>query len=274
MFYETKAQKVFKVFNYIFLFLVMLITLLPFWYVIVVSFNSGGDFKKGGVYFWPRAFTIGNYLSAIRNEEVIRALWITVFRTVLQIITGLFCTLILAYALSINTFPGRKGITFFFYFTTIFSGGLIPYYMLLRDIGLTKSFWLYVIPCLYNFFNTVLVRHSFMGIPHELREAAQIDGAGDLRILFTIYLPCSLPIIATIAMYIGVSAWNDWYTGVYYQLDKSLMPIASILQNMIAGTPTPSKMAYVVISVLPILLFYPLIQKYYVAGVMNGSVKG
>ena len=274
MFYESTGQKIFKVVNYIILTLLGLITLLPFWYVVVVSLNAGWDFELGGVYFWPREFTINNYRSALRNERIIRALCVSIFTTAVRIGLSVFLTALLAYTLTFKDLPGKKGITLFFYFTTIASGGLIPYYMLLRDIGLTESIWLFVLPFLYNFFNTVYMRSSFESIPTDLREAAQIDGAGDLRILVSVYLPCSVATIATICLFVGVTAWNDWYTGVYYQLDKKLWPIASLLQEFVGGTPTPQEMAYLVISTIPIIIVYPWLQKYYVNGVMLGSIKG
>lgn len=274
MYIETKPYKVFKVLNYIVLTFLALITFLPFWYVLVVSLNSGGDFSRGGVFFWPRAFTIGNYRSALNDEAMIRSIFISVFTTGTLIAISLFFTSMLSYALAIKTLPGRKGITLFYYFTTIFSGGIVPYYLMLRDLGFTKSIWLFVIPFIYNFFNTVLLRTAFEDVHHELREAAQIDGAGELRILFTIYLPCALPTVATVALFVGVTSWNDWFTGVYYQLDKTLYPVATMLQQFTAGQPNPRKMAYLMVSIIPIIAVYPLIQKYYVNGIMLGSVKG
>ena len=274
MYLETKAQKAFKVFNYVFLTLLGMITFLPFWYVLVVSLNSGGDFSRGGVYFWPRVFTLSNYRAAFTNEEIIGSLCLSVFTTGTLVVVSVVFTSLLAYALSVKTMPGGKAVTLFYYFTTIFSGGMIPYYMMLRDIGLTKSVWLYVIPFIYNFFNTVLLRTAFQDVHHELREAAQIDGAGELRILFTIYLPCALPTVATVAMFVGVTSWNDWFTGVYYQLDKTLLPIATMLQRYVGGTPNPKEMAYLMVSIVPIIIVYPFIQKYYVNGIMLGSVKG
>ena len=274
MYLETKAQKAFKVFNYVFLTLLGMITFLPFWYVLVVSLNSGGDFSRGGVYFWPRVFTLNNYRAAFTNEEIIGSLCLSVFTTGTLVVVSLVFTSLLAYALSVKTMPGGKAVTLFYYFTTIFSGGMIPYYMMLRDIGLTKSVWLYIIPFIYNFFNTVLLRTAFQDVHHELREAAQIDGAGELRILFTIYLPCARPTVATVAMFVGVTSWNDWFTGVYYQLDKTLLPIATMLQRYVGGTPNPKEMAYLMVSIVPIIIVYPFIQKYYVNGIMLGSVKG
>lgn len=293
---DTASQKVFKVFNAIFLSLFALSTVYPFWYVLVASFNDGRDFSKGGVYLLPRLFTLENYIIAFQNKQIVTAFSISVFRTVLGVILGVALTALLAYAISIRSLPGRTGLSLFFYFTTIFSGGMVPYFMLLRDLGLTKSVWIYVIPSLYSFFNMLLMRTYFDTVPKEIREAAQIDGAGEARILFQIYLPLSMPIIATIALFIGVGQWNEWFTGAYYVSNQDIIPAATLLQKILneamsqtvikqgqenAGmalvksyTPQSLQMAFVMILTMPIIVVYPFLQKYYVKGVMIGSVKG
>lgn len=292
---ETKPQKIFKVFNYIFLTLFGIATFYPFWYVLVASFNSGRDFVKGGVYFFPREFTLQNYSMAFKDPKIFDSLGISVGRTLFGVVLGLIFTALLAYALSVKTLPGKTLFTFIFYFTTIFSGGMIPYYMVLRDLGLTRSFWLYVFPFIFNFFNFVLLRTNFQTFPSELREAAQLDGAGDLRILFQIYLPLSMPILATLALFIGVGHWNDWFTGAYYQGNMDLIPAATLLQRLLKEASSSSslkvgqevgsigmkqytsqslQMAFVMILTMPIVIVYPFLQKYYVKGVMVGSVKG
>lgn len=292
---QTKSQKVFKWFNYIFLSLFGFVTLYPFWYVLIASFNTGRDFARGGVYVFPREFTLQNYAMAFKDTRIYASLGITVSRTAIGVVLGLAFTALLAYALCIKTLPGRTFFTFLFYFTTIFSGGMIPYYMLLRDLGLTKSFWLYIFPAIFSFFNFVLLRTNFSTIPDEIRESAQLDGAGDARILFQFYLPLSLPILATLALFIGVGHWNDWFTGAYYQSNLDLIPAATLLQKLLkeatAGstiqvgqetqlgslqeyTSQSLQMAFVMILTMPIVVVYPFLQKYYVKGVMVGSVKG
>lgn len=292
---ETRAQRVFQVFNYIFLTLFGLATFYPFWYVLVASFNQGRDFTRGGVYLWPRAFTLENYGMAFDDDRIFSSLGISVARTLIGVVLGLFFTALVAYAVSVKTLPGRTAFTFFFYFTTIFGGGMIPYYMLLRDLGLTKSFWLYVLPSIYSFFNFLLMRTNFDTIPNELRESAQLDGAGDVRILFQIYVPLSTPIIATLALFIGVGHWNDWFTAAYYQTDQDLWPAATLLQRLLSEATASStiklgqetniatlqsytsqslQMAFVMLLTMPIVVVYPFLQKYYVKGVMVGSVKG
>lgn len=292
---ESRSRKIFMVCNYIFLALFGFISLYPFWYVLIASLNTGRDFAKGGVFFWPRVFTWENFAHAFKDSRIFDSLSISVARTLLGVVLGLFFTALIAYALSVKTLPGKTFFTFFFYFTTIFGGGMIPYYMLLRDMGLTKSFLLYVIPAVYSFFNFLLLRTYFDNIPPELRESAQIDGAGETRILFGIFIPLSKPILATLALFIGVGHWNDWFTGAYYQSRTALYPAATLLQRLLSEATASStikvgqetslsamttytsqslQMAFVMLLTMPIVVVYPFLQKYYVKGVMIGSVKG
>lgn len=292
---ETKGQKIFKVFNYTFLGLLGLVTFYPFWYVLVASFNTGRDFLRGGVWLFPREFTLENYIKAFADDRIFPSLVISVAATLISVLVGLICTSLAAYAMSIKTLPGRKFMNFFWYFTSIFSGGMIPYYMVLRDLGLTSSFWLYILPSIYVFYNFVLLRTNFANIPYELRESAQLDGASELTIISRIYLPLCKPILATIALFIGVGKWNDWFTAAYYQSKTALYPAATVLQrilveasagasakvgqevaqgSMTSYTTQSLQMAFVMILTMPIAVVYPFLQKYYVKGVMVGSVKG
>ena len=236
---------------------------------------------RGGVWIWPRAFTLENYQMAFEDPTIGTSLLISVSATILSIVLGLIVTALAAYALSIKTLPGRSL--------------MVPYYMVLRDLKLTSSFWLYVIPGLYSFYNFVLLRSNFATIPGELRESAQLDGANDWTILSRIYLPLSKPILATLTLFIGVGKWNDWFTGAYYQSKAALYPAATVLQKILSEATASSQikagqetqlgnvtsftsqslqMAFVMILTMPIVVIYPFLQKYYVKGVMVGSVKG
>ncbi len=288
------SRKAFLVCTYLFLTAFGLITFYPFWYVLIASLNTGRDFVRGGVYFWPREFTLENFAHAFNDARIFASLTVSVSRTLIGVIVGLFFTALIAYALSVRTLPGRTFFTFFFYFTTLFGGGIIPYYMLLRDLHLTRSFWLYIIPAIYSFFNFLLLRTNFDTIPLELRESAQLDGAGEATILFRIYLPLSKAILATLALFIGVGHWNDWFTGAYYQSRTEFFPAATLLQKLLSEAVTASvklgqessaltmtsytsqslQMAFVMILTMPIVVVYPFLQKHYVKGVMVGSVKG
>jgi putative aldouronate transport system permease protein len=296
---RSKGEKVFEVFNIIFMCLLGFATLYPFWYILVASFNVGRDFARGGVYFWPRAFTLENYEVAIEDPRIFASLTISVGRTAIGTVLSVLGTALISYAVIVDKVPGRTAFTFFFYFTTLIGGGMIPYYMLLRSLGLTRSFWLYVIPGIYSFFNFVLMRTYFKTVPLEMMESAQMDGAGHATILFRIYFPLALPVIATIALFVGVGHWNDWFTGAYYQSRENLWPAATVLQRMLresivnysglegresqalmeelamrSWTPQALQMAFVMLLTMPIVFVYPFLQKYYVRGVMIGAVKG
>ncbi|MCL1787051.1 MAG: carbohydrate ABC transporter permease [Defluviitaleaceae bacterium] len=292
---QTKGQRIFNVFNILFLALLGFLTFYPFWYVLVASFNVGSDFVRGGVYFWPRAFTLENYQRAFRDPRIFDSLQISVLRTAIGVVVGLFFTSLIAYACTVKTLPGRTGFIFLFYFTTIFGGGMIPYFILLRNLGLNRSFWLYVIPGVFSFMNFLLMRVYFDTLPEELRESAKMDGAGHVRILFQIYWPLSAPIIATLALFIGVGHWNDWFTGAFFQSRTELFPAATLLQRLLSEaspaamreegqeviqdlmrtfTPMSLQMAFVMILTMPIVALYPFLQKYFVKGVMIGAIKG
>lgn len=292
---ETKGQKVFKIFNYTFLGLLGLVTFYPFWYVLIASLNTGRDFMRGGVWLFPREFTLENYIKAFADDRILPSLKISVTATILSVVVCLVFTALAAYAMSVKTLPGKTGLNFFWYFTTIFGGGMIPYYMVLRSLGLTNSYWLYIFPSIYNFYNFVLLRTNFANIPYELRESAQLDGASELTILSRIYIPLSKPILATLALFFGVGKWNDWFTAAYYQSQAKLYPAATVLQRILAEASAGSQvkvgqetalgsmtsyttqslqMAFVMILTMPIVIVYPFLQKYYVKGVMVGSVKG
>jgi len=292
---ETRGQKIFKLFNYTFLGALGLITFYPFWYVLVASLNTGRDFLRGGVWLFPREFTLENFAKAFQDSRIFPSLKISVAATLLSLVIGLTFTALAAYAMSVKTLPGRTFLSFFWYFTTIFSGGMIPYFIVLRSLKLTSSFWLYVIPSIYSFYNFVLLRTSFSNIPYELRESAQLDGASEWTILSRIYIPLSKPILATLALFIGVGKWNDWFTAAYYQSKTALYPAATVLQRILAEasagnqvkvgqetavgsltsyTSQSLQMAFVMILTMPIVVVYPFLQKYYVKGVLVGSVKG
>jgi putative aldouronate transport system permease protein len=291
----TRSQRIFNVFNVIVMALLAVITFYPFWYVLIASFNVGSDFVRGGVYFWPREFTLENYERAFRDPRIFQSLQISLSRTAIGVVVGIVFTSLVAYACTVKTLPGRVGFIFFWYFTTIFGGGLIPYFILLRNLGLNTSFWLYIIPGVFSFFNFLLMRVYFDTIPEELRESAMMDGAGHTRVLFQIYWPLSMPIIATLILFIGVGHWNDWFTAAFFQSRTELFPAATVLQRLLSEaspaamreegqysaqdvmrtfTPMSLRMAFVMILTMPIVALYPFLQKYFVKGVMIGAIKG
>jgi putative aldouronate transport system permease protein len=294
---KRPAQVLAKAFIYVIVGLFGFATFYPFWYILIASFNTGADFTRGGVYLWPRVFTLANYREAFLSRLIVNALLISVGRTVIGVFLGVIFTALFAYAMHIRTLPGRTWLVIYFFITTIVSGGMIPYYFLLRALGLTKSFWIYVWPSIFSFFNMVLMRTFFDGIPSELRESAVVDGASEWRVIARIYAPLSVPVLATVALFIGVGHWNDWFTGAYYVSNQRLYPAATYLQKILTEaqaaqtiqvgresasvfdavsqtTPQSLQMAFVILLTMPIVLVYPFLQKYYVKGVMIGAIKG
>lgn len=272
----------------------------PMWYILVLSFNEGQDAVMGGIYWWPRNFTLGNYIVILSNDIILNAFWISVMRTVIGTLGSLLVTSMVAYALSRMELPGRKQLTFFFLFIMLFSGGLIPFYIQLVNLNLINTFWVYVIPSLFSVWNMLVMRTSFRNnIPESIVESAKIDGAGYTRIYFTLVLPFSLPLLAALGLFTAVFHWNDWYTGAFFVQDIQLQPLPTYLQrimssveasnlisasqlnssreasmyNPAAVTTKSVRMATIMLTTLPILLVYPFLQRFFVKGVLIGSVK-
>lgn len=296
----TRQFSLFNCLNYIFLTLFGLSMIYPFIYILIYSLNDGKDSMMGALYFFPRKFTLDNYAEVFENARIWQAYKITLFRTVLGTFLHVALCTLMAYALSKKSLPGRTFFTFYIFLPTIFSAGFIPYFITLQKLHLINTFWVYVIPMLFNFMHIVILRTFLQGIPEELEESARIDGYGDFQIFVRIILPLSGPVLATIALFIGVSHWNDWFSGAYYVSNKELIPVQTLLQEMLTeaealsssmqraaqqggqtvnvniegATPESLRMALLVITVFPILCIYPFLQRYFVKGVMIGSVKG
>lgn len=295
---KSVGDRIFNFINYVLLTALGFSTLYPFIYALVLSFNDGHDALKGGIYFWPRVFTLDNYNRAFQNPNILGAFKISVARTVLSIVLSVFLTALLAYAISKKGLPGRKYFVFFFYFTMLFNGGLIPRYVLYRELNLINNFWIYVLPGLYSFYNAIVIKTYFDGIPDSLSEAAEIDGCSELQIFFRIMLPLSMPVLATISLFVGVGSWNDWFTGEYFVTKQELIPAATLLNKLLSEatfessigadgfenvnealrmnsnvTPESLRMTFLIIITVPILCIYPFLQKYFVKGVMIGSIK-
>ena len=295
---RTIGDRIFDGINYLLLSILGFTTLYPFIYALVLSFNDGNDALKGGIYFWPRKFTLDNYYKAFQNPNISSAFQISIARTVLSVVLSVFLTAMLAYALSKKGMPGRKYFVMFFYFTMLFGAGLIPKYVIYRKMNLLNNFWIYVLPGLYNFYNAIVMKTYFDGIPDSLSEAAEIDGCSELQTFFRIILPLSMPVLATISLFVGVGSWNDWFTGEYFINKPELVSAATLLNKLLseasfessAGangfeninesirqnsnvTPEALRMTFLIILTVPILCIYPFLQKYFVKGVMIGSIK-
>ncbi|CAM4514122.1 putative aldouronate transport system permease protein [Paenibacillus endophyticus] len=295
---STILDKLISFINFTILVLLSLSILLPILNVLALAFNEGSNAAKGGIYFWPRAFTFGNFTEVFKQSNIINGFFVSMFRTVVGTVLSVVLTAMAAYALKSRSLPGHKQITFIIFFTMLFSGGMIPYYLVLKNLSLTNSIWVYVLPALYSVWNMMIMRSFFEQIPAGLEEAAKIDGCGDFAIFMRMVVPVSKPVFAAIALFNAVGHWNDWFTGAFYVRDESLKPLSTVLQEMltkqkaladtltsvtnaiqlemaakITVTGTSLKMATIIIVITPIIIVYPLLQKYFAQGVMIGSIK-
>ncbi|GGF98854.1 putative ABC transporter permease protein YtcP [Paenibacillus albidus] len=289
---KSKGDKIADGAIYTFLALFALLTLFPLYYVVIVSVTPYMEvMKNGGFIIWPEHFTFQAYKEIFSSARIPQALKITVFITVVGTVLNMAVTTLLAYPLSKKAVPGRNFILMGLVFTMIFSGGIIPLYILVRSLGLYDTVWALVIPGMVSTFNLLIVKTYFENLPPEIEEAAKVDGCGDVTTLFRIVLPLSAPIMATIGLFYGVTHWNEYFKGIFYLSDKTLMPMQVVLRSMIQ-TPNVStelsvnslaldtlppetiKMAVVVVATLPLLVIYPFLQKYFIKGALLGSVKG
>ena len=261
-----------------------------------VQFNDGKDAAKGGVWFWPRKFTLDNFREVFKDGSIMGAYWITIARTLIGTFGSLFITTMAGYALKQKDLPGRKVITMLITFTMLFGGGMIPTYIQFKNLHLLNSFWVYVVPSLVSVTYLMMVRSFFEGIPESLEESAKLDGCGYFQIYGKIMMPLSKPVIAVVGLYTAVNHWNDWFAGAFYMNDTSKWPVQTVLQQMLTKamnqqqevtsvaqalahntasvTSDSLKMAAVIVTTVPILCVYPFIQKYFAQGAMIGAVKG
>lgn len=268
------------------------VTLYPIWYTIVLSFNDATDALRGGIYWWPREFSLASYEAVFQDSAIVRSYIITIMRTLIGTLTSVFFTSMVAYAFSKSRIMGNKIYLGLGTVTMFFSGGLIPYFIWMRQLGLYNSFLMYIIPSLFSFYNAIIFMTFFRDMPVSLEESAKLDGCNDFRIFVQIILPLSGPILATIALFNGVGHWNDYFTGVMYIDDQSLQPVQTYLYRIIASasasrsavasssisagqySSTSLKLATMVITTAPIVCIYPFLQRYFVKGIMIGSIKG
>lgn len=278
-------------FNSLLMLIVCFVTLYPIWYVIVNAFNDGADAMRGGIYWWPRQFSLDSFQAVFRSEGIMTAMGVTVAKTLVGTPVHVFFTAMVAYAFSRRELVGRKLYMFIGTVTMFFGGGLIPYYLLIRDLHLLDNFLVYIIPAAFSFFDLIIFLSFFREIPPGLEEAAKIDGANDFKIFYKVIIPVSMPVVATIALFHGVYQWNDYFTGMIFINDTNLQPIQTYLYRVVAQSSSnqmlasmPSgmavsvtsqslKLATMVVTTAPIVFVYPFLQKYFVKGFMIGSIK-
>lgn len=288
----TVGERTFDVFNIIILAVLSLLFLIPFLAVFSTSFISAEEsMRRGAFVLIPEKIDFGAYDMLLNRGMIIyNAYKVTFFRITVGTFLNLLFTATLAYGLSRRTLPGRNTFVMIIFITMIFHGGLIPTYMLIDKLGLKDTLWVLVIPGLISAWNLFIMRNFFLALPEELEESAIIDGATPAVILWKIIIPLSMPAIATIGLFYTVHHWNDWFGASIYINSQSLLPIQVIMRNILLTgllqdetqveyirDPPPAaslKSAVVMISTLPILFVYPFIQKYFVKGMMVGSIKG
>ncbi|MHA6483424.1 carbohydrate ABC transporter permease [Paenibacillus sp. strain BS8-2] len=292
---KSWSDRIFDSFLILYMIIVAAATLYPFLNVLAISFNDSDDTIRGGIQLWPREFTLDNYKSVFAYDLLITAFRNSVLRTLLGTIIGVFCGSMLAYVISRRDFIFRKQVSFMFAITLYVSGGLIPVYMLMRELNLIGTFAVYILPVMINAWNVFVIRSYMDGLPISLQESAKLDGAGDMRIFWSIILPLCKPVLATIALFIAVGQWNAWFDTFLYNssrdewttLQYELMKILSNTTasqsadsfrsgNVEASTrvsPESIRMAVTIIATVPILIVYPFLQRYFVKGLTLGAVK-
>ena len=290
---SSAMDKVFVACNTIFLVLFVIITLYPVLNTLAISFNDGIDAVRGGIHLWPRIFTLSNYKTVLNQQNIITGAVVSVARTVLGTIFALVTNALLAYVVSRKRFLFRSQLSLFWVITMYVNGGMIPTLILYRNLNLTNSFWVYVIPGMISAFNVLVMRTFMEGLPSALEESAMIDGANDFTIFTRIISPLCKPVYATVALFVAVGHWNSWfdamlynrmntqYTTLQYELMKLLSSVMQQSGSATTGgntaaaavTPVTVRAAATVVTMLPIILLYPFLQRYFVSGMTIGSVK-
>lgn len=292
---KTVDYKIFLTVAYIFIIFVSVAGVVPFLMMLSGSFTSESYIINHGYSLWPGEFSLAAYKTIFDSaQSVLRAYGITIFITLAGTLISLFFSSMTAYVLQRKDFEWRNKLSYFIYFTTLFSGGLTPWYMLMMKLGMKNNIIALIIPHLFSVFNILIIRNYMNSIPHEISESAKVDGANDFLIFIKLIMPLSKPVLATIALFTGLVCWNEWYNCMLFISDSKLYTLQYYLYNMlnnatamkelVSGTsfdlsnaelPTESaKLAMAMIATGPILLLYPFIQKYFVKGIVIGAVKG
>ncbi|WP_159881928.1 carbohydrate ABC transporter permease [Paenibacillus puerhi] len=289
------SEKALRTVIYILLLLLSFATFYPFWNSLVISFNVGRDTSLGGITFWPRVFTFENYMIVFKEKYIFHAYMITILRTALGTVLSMFFTALFAYGLSKRGLLFKKGYMIICVVTMYFSGGLIPYFVLIHTLKLYDTFTFLIIHGMVNVYNMIIFRTFFQGLPDGLEESARIDGCSNYGTFFRIVLPISGPVMATLALFTAVGLWNDWFTPAVFINSQELIPLQTLLvqiinagntatlianlnthaQSMVQNTVTVKalQMATMMVATLPILTVYPFLQKYFVKGALVGSLK-
>lgn len=289
---RSSQEKIFDVFNVIFMLFMIVITLYPMLYVVFASFsNSSLLMAHSGILLKPLGFTLEAYRMTFKNPMIVRGYINTLIVVVSGVSINILLTSLGAYFLSAKDVMLRGPVMFFIVFTMFFNGGIIPFYFTIKELHIDNTYWALILPVAINTFNLIIMRTSFMSIPDSIGESARIDGATHFRILFWIVLPLSLPTVAVMVLYYAVAHWNAWFNAMLFIKERSMMPLQLILREILIQNDTSKmstgvatgdqeavgeaiKYAVIVVATLPILFVYPFLQKYFIKGVMVGAVKG
>jgi len=284
---------IFLIFNYAFLFILAALCIFPVLHVLALSFSSSTAASSGRVVIIPVEFTLKSYEYVVQNSSFLRAFCISLYRVALGVPINILMTIMVAYPLSRTKaqFRAKGYFTWFFLITILFGGGLIPWYMVINETGLLDSIWALVIPGAVPVFNIILLINYFRSIPAELEEAAYMDGAGHWRILWSIFLPISIPTLATITLFSLLNHWNSWFDGLILMNNTDKYPLQSYLQTIVINrdpntitvrdldllkivNERTTKSAQLFVAMIPIICVYPFLQKYFTTGLVVGSIKG
>lgn len=291
---RTPGEWILDIFKVLFLTVVAVATVYPFWNVFIVSINDATDAVRGGLYLWPRVFSLQSYQNILTRSDFQHSILITVARTVIGTPLAVLCTAMAAYSLSRKELVAGRFWNLLFVFTMYFGGGQVPYYMVLKGLGLLDNFWVFIFPLIMSVYNMILIKSYIASMPESLFEAVKIDGGNDLVIFFRFVLPLAKPILMTVALFVAINQWNSWFDANLYTSSENLKPMQSklveILNQYQTGATTSQqmsnaktgvtvtadsiRMAATMVATLPIIMIYPFIQKYFVKGIMLGAVKG
>lgn len=291
---KTRAGRIFDVFNGIFIAFLMFVMIYPFINVLVYAFNDGTDAVLGNLYLWPRKWSLANFEYVFKNSALIRGAGVSVLRVVVGTVTGVLCNALLGYIVTCKQFYGRKFMRVVFIVTMYFGGGLIPTYLLMLQLGFMNSFAVYWVPALFSCYYMLLASSYIQNLPDALFESARIDGASELTIFRTLVVPLAMPMLACIAVYIGVNHWNSWFDVSLYSKDGKWDNLQIILYRLLNQATAKAEMANqqqlyasmrsiqpetvraatTVVVTVPIVFIYPFFQRYFVGGITLGAVKG
>ena len=286
----VKKITFFDIFNYMLMIMVAIITIFPFYYVVIISVADYASMSKQAIYILPTSFTLEAYKTVMGAKYIVNSVFISFFTTIVGTIVSMLLSVAAGYALSKKFLPGRNIVFTFIIVTMFFSGGLIPYYLIVKAVGLVNSVFVLIVPMAINTFNVILLKNYFATVPPSLEESAKIDGANDIYILWKIILPTSAPIIATISLFYAVERWNEWWHALLFIQSRSLQPLQMVLREVlfnfdqaiassIGRSIAQSKkftyarsvqMAIIVVATTPILLVYPYLQKHFTKGMFTG----